>query len=52
MRHAVLAAAVAFNPRLAWARRPFVGATRRMSRAVLAWLDRRRALVDDRRPPR
>ena len=47
MRHAVLAAAVAFNPRHAWARRPFVGVTRGAARFVLALLDRRRAIGDD-----
>lgn len=50
MRHAVLAAVVAFNPRHAWARRPFVGATRRVAAVVLNFLDRRRAAIDADEP--
>lgn len=47
VRHAVLAAALAFHPRLnAWTRKPAQVVSRPLARAVLAWLDRRRQGVD------
>lgn len=42
MRHAVLAAALAFGPHLGVLRSP----ARRVGRRVMSWLDRRRDLVD------
>ena len=46
MRSAVLAAAFAFHPRLAWARAPFTRLARTAGAAALRWLDARRARVD------
>ena len=49
MRHAVMAAAVAFSPRLKLARAPGTRTTRRLARLVLRYLDRRRRRIDARR---
>ena len=46
MRSAVLAAAFAFHPRLAWAREPFTTLARLAGAAALRWLDHRRAHDD------
>lgn len=44
MRHAVLAAALAFGPHLSVLRRP----ARSVGNRVIRWLDRRREMVDAR----
>ncbi len=46
MRPAVLAAAVAFDPRLAWTRAPIRAIARLAAPAVMRWLDRRRRRLD------
>jgi hypothetical protein len=46
MRPAVLAAALWFDPRLAWTRAPVAGVARRTGAVVMWWLDRRRARLD------
>ena len=44
MRHAVLAAALAFGPHMKVIRRP----ARTIGHRVMAWLDRRREAIDER----
>ena len=46
MRHAVFAAALAFSPRSRMRTLMVPGATRRVARVVLGYLDRRRNLID------
>jgi hypothetical protein len=47
MRHAVMAAALAFHAPLTLARGPLPGAARRIAGVVMGWLDRRRRLIDE-----
>ena len=46
MRHAVFAAALAFSPRSGMRTLMVPRATRRVARVVMAYLDRRRGLID------
>ena len=46
MRHAFMAASIAFHPTLAWTRKPVRWISRPAARALMNWLDRRRALLD------
>lgn len=46
MRPAIAAAALWFDPRLAWARAPVAGVARRAGSLVMWYLDRRRDRVN------
>ena len=50
MRSAVLAAALWFEPRLAWTRAPVTGLARRTGGVIMRWLDRRRERLNERQP--
>jgi len=48
LKHAVMAAAVAFHPKLSWLRVPARWAGKRAAEPVLRWLDDRRVTRDER----